>query len=122
MFRSAGDQLEAARRERRPFALVVDTFEPHEPWTPPRRYVDMYGDPDYRGVEPVRQLNLPADRYLPDAERELMLERMRALYAAEVTLTDRWLGVFMDRLHDLRLEDETIVVLVGRRLFLGDTA
>jgi len=121
VFRSAGDQLEAARRERRPFALVVDTFEPHEPWTPPRKYVDMYGDPDYRGVEPVRQLNLPADRYLPDGERELMLERMRALYAAEVTLTDRWLGVFMDRLHDLRLDGETIVVLVSvHGFFLGE--
>ena len=121
VFRSAGDQLEAARRERRPFALVVDTFEPHEPWTPPRKYVDMYGDPDYRGVEPVRQLNLPADRYLPDGERELMLERMRALYAAEVTLTDRWLGVFMDRLHDLRLDGETIVVLVSDHgFFLGE--
>jgi arylsulfatase A-like enzyme len=120
VFRSACDELERARR-RRPFALVVDTFEPHEPWTPPRRYVDMYGDPDYRGVEPVRQLNLPADRYLPEGQRELMLERMRALYAAEVTLTDRWLGVFMDRLHDLRLDEETIVVLVSDHgFFLGE--
>ena len=36
----------------RPFAMVVDTYEPHEPWTPPRKYIDMYGDPDYRGPEP----------------------------------------------------------------------
>ena len=120
VFRSAREELDTARG-RRPFALVVDTFEPHEPWTPPRRYVDMYGDPDYRGVEPVRQLNLPADRYLPEEEREPMLDRMRALYAAEVTLTDRWLGVFMDRLHDLRLDEETIVVLVSDHgFFLGE--
>jgi arylsulfatase A-like enzyme len=81
----------------------------------------MYGDPDYRGVEPVRQLNKRADEYLPDGERELMLDRMRALYAAEVTLTDRWLGVFMDRLHDLRLDEDTIVVLVSDHgFFLGE--
>jgi arylsulfatase A-like enzyme len=120
VFRSAADELDVARRHR-PFALVVDTFEPHEPWTPPRRYVDLYGDPDYRGVEPIRQLNLPADRYLPDDERATTLERMRALYAAEVTLTDRWLGVFMDRLHDRRLESDTIVMLVSDHgFFLGE--
>jgi arylsulfatase A-like enzyme len=120
VFRSAANALEAGAR-RRPFALVVDAFEPHEPWTPPRRYIDMYGDPDYHGIEPVRQLNLPVSSYLRGEERELMLERMRALYAAEVTLTDRWLGVFLDRLHDLRLDRETVVVLVSDHgFFLGE--
>jgi arylsulfatase A-like enzyme len=120
VFRSAANAIEAGARER-PFALVVDTFEPHEPWTPPRHYVDQYGDPDYRGVEPVRQLNLPVSSYLQPAERELMLERMRALYAAEVTLTDRWLGVFLDRLHDLRLDRETVIVLVSDHgFYLGE--
>jgi NDP-sugar pyrophosphorylase family protein len=51
VFREGSGMLERAARKR-PFALVLDTFEPHEPWTPPRRYVDMYGDPDYRGPEP----------------------------------------------------------------------
>jgi len=120
VFGSAADALEAGAR-RRPFALVVDAFEPHEPWTPPRSYVDMYGDPDYHGVEPVRQLNLPVSSYLPGEEGELMLERMRALYAAEVSLTDRWLGVFLDRLHELRLDRETVVVLVSDHgFFLGE--
>ena len=36
----------------RPFALVLDTYEPHEPWTPPRKYIDLYDDPDYHGPEP----------------------------------------------------------------------
>ena len=50
-----------------------------------------------------------------------MLARMRALYAAEVTMTDRWLGVFLDRLHDLRLADETVVVLVSDHgFYLGE--
>jgi arylsulfatase A-like enzyme len=50
-----------------------------------------------------------------------MLERMRALYAAEVTLTDRWLGVFLDRLYDLRLDRETVVVLVSDHgFYLGE--
>ena len=34
-----------ARPRAQPFALVADTYEPHEPWTPPRAYIDLYGDP-----------------------------------------------------------------------------
>ena len=120
VFRDGIRLLEAGSR-RRPFALVVDTYEPHEPWTPPRRYVDMYGDPDYRGPEPARPLYAPVGSYLEGRSGELLLQRMRALYAAEVTMTDRWLGVFLDRLHELRLERETIVVLVSDHgFFLGD--
>jgi arylsulfatase A-like enzyme len=38
---------------------------------------------------------------------------MRALYAAEVTMTDRWLGVLLARLRELALEQNTVIVLVG---------
>jgi arylsulfatase A-like enzyme len=120
VFRSASRMLETAAR-RRPFALVVDTFEPHEPWTPPRRYVDMYGDPDYRGPEPAKPYYAPLSRYLHGRAGEVLLARMRALYAAEVTMTDRWLGVFLDRLHTMRLERDTIIVLVSDHgIYLGD--
>ena len=120
VFRDATRTLETAKGQG-PFALVVDTFEPHEPWTPPRRYIDMYGDPDYRGPEPARPYYAPVSRYLSAGEAGVLLPRMRALYAAEVTMTDRWLGVFLDKLHDLRLERETVVMLVSDHgFFLGD--
>ena len=38
---------------------------------------------------------------------------MRQLYAAEVTLVDCWLGRFLDRLANLGLADNTLVVLVS---------
>jgi arylsulfatase A-like enzyme len=110
---------EAARH--RPFALVVDTFEPHEPWTPPRKYVDLYGDPDYRGAEPSKPYYAPVSRYIDPSEAATVLGRMRALYAAEVTMTDRWLEVFIDRLHELGLDRDTVIVLVADHGFLlGD--
>ena len=117
VFRDAARMLEVGARQR-PFALVIDTFEPHEPWTPPRRYIDMYGDPDYRGPEPSKPYYTAVGKYLHGRERGVLLRRMRALYAAEVTMTDRWLGVFLDRLHDLRLERETVVVLASDHGFL----
>jgi arylsulfatase A-like enzyme len=120
VFRDAAGVLDEATR-RRPFALVVDTFEPHEPWTPPRHYIDMYGDPDYHGPEPARPYYAAASRYLHGARGEVLLARMRALYAAEVTMTDRWLGVFLDRFHQLGLERDTVIVLVSDHgFYLGD--
>jgi arylsulfatase A-like enzyme len=53
------------------------------------------------------------ENWLAPEETELVLERLRAVYAAEVTMTDRWLGMLLERLHDLSLERETVVVLLS---------
>jgi arylsulfatase A-like enzyme len=120
VFSSAAELLRTAAR-RRPFLLVVDCFEPHEPWTPPRRYVDLYGDPDYAGPEPAMPYYGRAETWLDDGELPLVLDRMRALYAAEVTLTDRWLGFLLERLYDLGLDSETVVALVSDHgILLGE--
>jgi arylsulfatase A-like enzyme len=120
VYTDAARVLDAAAR-RRPFALVVDTFEPHEPWTPPRRYLDLYGDPDYQGPEPSKPYYAEVSRYIDPGEAATVLGRMRALYAAEVTMTDRWLGVFMDHLVELGLERDTVIVLVSDHgILLGD--
>jgi len=112
VFGSAVEVLTRAARKR-PFVLGVDSFQPHEPWTPPRRYLDLYGDPDYEGPEPAIPHYGRAEDWLDDDELPIVLERMRALYAAEVTMTDHWLGVLLERLHDLRLDSETVLALVS---------
>ncbi len=110
---------EAASRG--PFALFVDTYEPHEPWTPPRRYLDLYGDEDWRGPEPAMPRYMRTSAWLAPGEQGRLLRRMRALYAAEVTMTDRWLGRLIDRLHELKLERETAIVLVSDHgILLGE--
>jgi arylsulfatase A-like enzyme len=120
VFRDGTRLLDAAARNR-PFALVVDTFEPHEPWTPPREYLDLYGDPDYHGPEPSKPYYAPVSRYIDQSAADAVLARMRALYAAEVTMTDRWLGVFIDRLYELGLDRDTAIVLVADHgILLGD--
>ncbi len=117
VFKAGARLLDDAKRNR-PFAMVLDTFEPHEPWTPPRKYINLYGDPDYRGPEPAKPYYAAVGDYLNDGNRERLLKRMRALYAAEVTMTDRWLGVFMDRLHAMKLDRNTAVVLCSDHGFM----
>jgi arylsulfatase A-like enzyme len=96
---------------RRPFALVVDTYEPHEPWTPPPLYLRPYGE--WRGREPTMPRYGRVEGWLGPQERGPVLRRLRQLYAAEVTMTDSYMGILLDRLHELGLERETIIVLVG---------
>ena len=94
-------------KDREPFFLTVDCFDPHEPWDPPKKYVDLYDD-GYRGPEPY--VSVYGDSgYLTGRQ----LERMRALYAAEVTMTDRWLGRFLNTVDDLGLSENTMFLLLS---------
>ena len=106
VFTMASEFLKTADRGL-PFFLVVDCFDPHEPWDPPEEYVNLYSE-NYDGPEPI------VPEY-DDAgwidEREL--ERMRALYAGEVTMTDRWLGRFLDTLDSQDFAEETVLVVLS---------
>jgi arylsulfatase A-like enzyme len=112
VFREGMGWIEWART-RQPFALVIDSFDAHEPWDAPRRLIDMYGPPGPRGIEPIQPFATPADRVSDVHLTQRMLRRMRQLYSAEVTLVDVWLGHFLDRLENLGLTDNTLLVLVS---------
>ena len=107
VFRRSMEYLQAASQAEGPegpFFLVVDSFDPHEPWDPPEPYRSMYGDPMGRREPTVP--NYGESGYLEEDE----LRRMRELYAGEVTMTDHWFGEFMNRMDGLGLLDETLVV------------
>ncbi len=87
--------------------LCVDCFDPHEPWDAPQDYVDRYA-PDYVGKKVISPM-YGSTEYLSDAE----LEHIRALYAAEVSLVDRWFGYFMQKVSDLNLLDNTVIAVIS---------
>lgn len=97
------------------FFLQIDTFDPHEPWDPPQSYVDLY-DPDYVGEEVIYPAYAPANFLTPEE-----LSHTRALYAAEVSLVDRWLGALFAELDQLGLWDNTVVFLTADHgILLGE--
>lgn len=99
-----------------PFFLVIDSFDPHEPWDPPVEYVEIYDDPTTDGPEPITPF-YGSSKYLEESQ----LERMRKLYAAEVTMVDSWLGRFLDQVDSLGLLDSTLVVVVSDHgILLGE--
>jgi arylsulfatase A-like enzyme len=112
VFRDGMSWIEWARA-RQPFALVIDSFDAHEPWDAPRRLIDLYGPAAPRGVEPIQPFPTPGARASELDLTKRLLRRMRQLYAAEVTLVDVWLGRFLDRLENLGLAGNTLLVLVS---------
>jgi len=87
-----------------PFFLRVDFFDPHEPWDPPEYMVRKY-DPDYTGT-PMIHPNYGKATDLTTEE----LRNLRAHYCAEAELVDRWVGRILQKIDDLDLWDDTVVV------------
>jgi arylsulfatase A-like enzyme len=114
VFRGGADWLHR-NQDAEQFLLVLDSFDPHEPWDPPAYYRKLY-DPEELPVDVIWTTYGPADGY---SEREL--RRMRANYAGEVTMVDRWLGHFLEALDNSgRAEDTVVAVISDHGHNLGD--
>jgi arylsulfatase A-like enzyme len=89
------------------FFLMIDSFDPHEPWDPPRHYINMYADPGFDGKEYVVAPYGPVDENLTEAE----LKHVQALYAGEISMADRWFGYFMEQVERMGLMENTMIIL-----------
>jgi len=110
VFTRAGRFLED-NYQRPPFFLWIDSFAPHEYWDPPRQFADRY----YQNPE-ARDFILPQigqNRQGQTQKSEADIERTKALYYGYVSFVDKWIGAFLNKLTDLRLWDETIVMFVS---------
>jgi arylsulfatase A-like enzyme len=106
VFTKASEFLELVK-EAQPFFLVVDNYDPHPPNDPPEEYVSLYDEP-YGGLEPYSPRQGPST-YLTDRQ----LRRMSALYSGEVTMMDRWLGHFLEKMDELKLFDSTLLIVIS---------
>lgn len=107
VFSEAMNLLEHLQHQR-PFLLVVDSFDPHEPWDPPPQYVALYDNPDRDEIDIITPLYGRCDWMT-----EQQLKRMRANYAGEVTLVDKWFGHFINKLADLKLLDNSLIIVLS---------
>lgn len=101
-------------KDKQPFFLGVDSFDPHEPFDAPPLYVRMIeGDRELgiqkRGILPIQPFLTPASEMSKIDIDHDTLELVRDLYAAELTFADRWIGKLLNKLDDLGLADNTVV-------------
>lgn len=90
------------------FYLVVDSFDPHEPWDPPTYYRKMY-DPNDDMNKDIIFSTYSSSSLLTERQ----LRRLRANYAGEITMVDRWLGCFLDSLDYMGIREDTWVILLS---------
>jgi arylsulfatase A-like enzyme len=98
-FNSALEWLETYGNLR--FFLFVHTYQIHDPYTPPRRFGEMF-DKDYAetgGMRP-REVRSKEDKV-----------RCEALYDGEIAYTDDVVGNFLEQLQEMVLLDNTVVVI-----------
>ncbi len=92
--------------------LYLHLFDLHNPYSPPPaecRDVARKLDPGYAGPLGCTGDRRPENPLPPAADWPWY----RALYQAEVAYTDRQVGRFLAGLHDLGLDDDTVVAIVS---------
>jgi arylsulfatase A-like enzyme len=115
VFTAATRLLEEANRQAKPWCVIADCFDPHEPWDPPAKYIKLQGGSLDRPWNPGTVLNGTArTNGLGAAD----VRQMEALYRAELAMSDHWFGNFMQRFHELSLERETVVLFLSDHGFL----
>ncbi len=98
------------------FFLYIDMWDPHEPWDPPRHYVEQYY-PGWDGTT-VRP---PYGYWKKRGVTRRDINIARACYAGEVTMVDRAVGRIIERLESLGILEQTLVVFTSDHGFhLGE--
>ena len=95
-------------RGQAPMFVWLDSFDPHEPWTPPAVF-DRYTDSAYRG----KRLVLPPGGMASDHFSEEEIAYIRGLYAGECAYVDHYIGRFLDQLRALNLYDDALIILIA---------
>ena len=121
-------ELDALSKNDAPFFLAVGFMKPHLPFNAPAKYWDLY---DPAAISLAAFDRMPADapkeakhdwgelrnyRGIPDAPEpvsEEMARKLRHGYYAATSYVDAQIGRVLQTLDDLKLADNTIVVLIG---------
>ena len=128
--------LEKVSKSEKPFFLAIGFKKPHEPFIAPKKYWDLYDNTQFKVAEnqkaPIGREDLKT--YVPhgndvkqnmDAKTGRLNEafqlKLKKGYYACTSFVDAQIGMVLDKLKELQLDDNTIVVLWGDHgLFLGE--
>lgn len=128
--------MERLAKQNKPFFLAIGFKKPHEPFVAPKKYWDLY---DNTIFEVAKNQESPKGRdklklYVPngkdvkehvDPKTGLLDEafqlKLKKGYYACTSFIDAQIGIVLEKLNELQLEKNTIVVIWGDHgLFLGE--
>lgn len=104
-----------SQSSKRPFLCIAGFYSPHSPWIAPQRFLDLYDPqtlslPEYPpDVDARRPKNGTIDEIYSDAQ----LRSARHGYFAMVSEVDHYVGLILQKLDELGLADNTIIVFTS---------
>jgi len=115
VFDDAGNWIEAHKDGR--FFAYIQTIDPHVPYDPPGKYLQMYDPSEYAGqIKPRMTGDLleKAKRNPPQVVFDASdKSRLEALHDGEITKHDHFFGAFLERLSALGLANDTLIVVTS---------
>lgn len=109
-FQSAMEFVEENKNQDDYF-LQVEVFDPHEPFDVPDEYLELYTD---KKLDRYFETPLYNEVDVPDEALEYIKNRYKAL----LTMTDFYLGKFIDKLKKLNIYDDSLIILTSDHGFL----
>lgn len=117
-FKMAINSLERFSKEKKPFALFLSVGVPHDPWTKenlPAKYYDRFKDIPF--TLPSNWSDVP-DKYMDrnsDPKRWIKywknnIPEMKRVYYSMVSSIDDYMGILMEKVNELGLDENTIIV------------
>ncbi len=94
------------------FFLHVETFDVHEPFDVPEPYESMYAEGASKNefnIWPPYQVYADLEAFMDQTSPE-ELAFLKSQFMGKVTMMDRWLGILLDRLDDMNLWEDTMVI------------
>ena len=120
VFKAAIDLLDVLRAHQ-PFVLVIDGFDPHEPWDPPPAWAARFAGENPLDYEPLHPFNAPIGAMSQLGLSSAVAKRVQGLYAAELAFTDHWIGNLLGKVASSGLTDNTAVLYTSDHgVFLGE--
>lgn len=106
--------LEELSKTDNPFYISVHYTAPHDPWDAdqhPKKFIEMYRDCSFTATpeEPPHPNQIPSAPWGVGEERKRLL---RGYYAA-ISAMDAGVGKILDKLKDLGLEENTLVIFTA---------
>ncbi|MEM7137617.1 MAG: sulfatase [Myxococcota bacterium] len=99
------------------FFAYIQTIDPHVPYDPPAKYLEMYDPKPYNGKVQNRRTHLMLDDAKKNPKKYAFTkrdkERIEALHDGEISYHDEHFGKFLTKIKELGLEEDTIFVITS---------
>ena len=99
------------------FFVYIQTIDPHVPYDPPDEFLKMYDPELYTGQVQNRRTHLMLDDAKKNPKKYNFTkrdkERIEALHDGEITYHDQEFRKFLGKLHELGLDENTIIVVTA---------